>query len=114
MTTIYHAPTTPAIERGPCGTRTGRASIIDEHFAGLGEHFARLTRPPGENLTVTSAGAPPLYAVLPFVAMLLTIAMAPLRVPHWWAKNGNKLLVALLLGAPILALYLVRHPATLL
>ena len=63
---------------------------------------------------MTSAGAPPFYAVLPFVAMLLTIAIAPLRVPHWWEKNGNKLLVSLVLGAPILALYLVRHPAALL
>ena len=63
---------------------------------------------------MTSAGAPPLYTVLPFVAMLLTIAIAPLRVPHWWEKNGNKLLVSLVLGAPVLVLYLVRYPAALL
>jgi Na+/H+ antiporter NhaD/arsenite permease-like protein len=59
-------------------------------------------------------GAPPaLYTVLPFVAMLLAIAILPLRVPHWWEPNRNKLLVALVLGAPILVMYLVRDPGAL-
>jgi Na+/H+ antiporter NhaD/arsenite permease-like protein len=57
--------------------------------------------------------APPLYTVLPFVAMLLAIAILPLRVPHWWEPNRNKLVVALVLGAPILVMYLVRDPAAL-
>ena len=55
-----------------------------------------------------TAVAPPLYAVLPFVAMLLAIAIAPLATPHWWEPNRNKLLVSSALGAPILAMYLVR------
>ena len=63
---------------------------------------------------MTTDGAPPLYTVLPFIAMLLAIAIGPLRVPHWWEKNRNKLIVSLVLGAPILALYFVRHPAALL
>jgi len=45
--------------------------------------------------------------------MLLAIAVCPLRVPHWWESNRNKLIVALALGAPILALYLVRDPRAL-
>ena len=63
---------------------------------------------------MTSNGAPPFYTVLPFVLMLLTIAIAPLRVPHWWESNRNKVSVSLVLGAPILMLYLVRRPETLL
>jgi Na+/H+ antiporter NhaD/arsenite permease-like protein len=55
-----------------------------------------------------AVAAPPLYTVLPFVIMLLTIAIAPLRVPHWWESNRNKLIASLVLGAPILAMYLVR------
>jgi Na+/H+ antiporter NhaD/arsenite permease-like protein len=51
--------------------------------------------------------------VLPFVAMLLAIAVCPLRVPQWWEPNRNKFLVAALLGAPILALYLARAPDVL-
>jgi Na+/H+ antiporter NhaD/arsenite permease-like protein len=57
---------------------------------------------------VPTAVAPPLYTVLPFVLMLLAIAIAPLAVPHWWESNRNKLVVAGLLGLPILAMYLVR------
>jgi Na+/H+ antiporter NhaD/arsenite permease-like protein len=51
--------------------------------------------------------------VLPFVAMLLAIAVCPLRVPQWWEPNRNKFLVAALLGAPIFALYLARAPDVL-
>jgi len=58
--------------------------------------------------------APPLYSVAPFVAMLLAIALCPLRVPHWWEPNRNKLIVSAALGLPVLAVYGVRHPATLL
>jgi Na+/H+ antiporter NhaD/arsenite permease-like protein len=59
-------------------------------------------------------GSPPaLYTVLPFVVMLLAIAVLPLRVPHWWESNRNKLVVAVVLGAPILAMYLARDPGAL-
>ncbi len=44
----------------------------------------------------------PLVSVLPFVALLLTIAVAPLVAPHWWHSNRNKALVAALLSLPIL------------
>jgi Na+/H+ antiporter NhaD/arsenite permease-like protein len=57
--------------------------------------------------------APPVYTVLPFVLMLLAIAMLPLAVPHWWERNLNKFLVSGALGLPILILYLVRSPAAL-
>src|SRR5437016_267395 len=56
---------------------------------------------------------PPVYAVLPFVAMLLAIAICPLLVPYWWESNRNKAIASAVLGLPILALYGVRHPATL-
>jgi Na+/H+ antiporter NhaD/arsenite permease-like protein len=45
--------------------------------------------------------------------MLLAIALCPLRVPHWWEPNRNKMLVSAALGLPVLAVYGVRHPATL-
>jgi Na+/H+ antiporter NhaD/arsenite permease-like protein len=58
--------------------------------------------------------APPaLPTVLPFVAMLLAIAVGPLWAPHWWESNRNKAIVSALLGLPILALYGVGHPAAL-
>jgi Na+/H+ antiporter NhaD/arsenite permease-like protein len=63
---------------------------------------------------VTPGSALPLYTVLPFILMLLVIAVLPLSTPHWWERNRNKLLVACGLGLPILALYLGREPAALL
>lgn len=62
---------------------------------------------------MTTAAPLPLYTVLPFVAMLLAIAICPLWVPHWWESNRNKFVVSILLGAPILALYLARRPEAL-
>jgi Na+/H+ antiporter NhaD/arsenite permease-like protein len=58
-------------------------------------------------------GPLPLYSVLPFVAMLLAIAVCPLWLPHWWESNRNKLVVSGVLGAPMLVLYLVREPGAL-
>jgi Na+/H+ antiporter NhaD/arsenite permease-like protein len=47
----------------------------------------------------------PLVTALPFVTLLLVIALAPLIVPKWWHHNRNKALVSLVISAPIL-LYL--------
>src|SRR5262249_1520545 len=68
----------------------------------------------GRGCRLPMAGSPPLYAALPFVAMLLVIALCPLAVPHWWEPNRHKLLVAAALGLPVAGLYLVREPAALL
>jgi Na+/H+ antiporter NhaD/arsenite permease-like protein len=45
--------------------------------------------------------------------MLLAIALFPLWLPHWWESSRSKLVVAVVLGAPVLALYLARDPAAL-
>jgi Na+/H+ antiporter NhaD/arsenite permease-like protein len=52
--------------------------------------------------------------VLPFAVMLLAIAVCPLWLPHWWESNRNKLVAAGVLGLPVLAVYGLRHPPTLL
>jgi Na+/H+ antiporter NhaD/arsenite permease-like protein len=63
---------------------------------------------------VSETNALPVYTILPFVAMLLGIAVLPLWTPHWWELNRNKLLVSAALGLPVLALYLSRKPGALL
>lgn len=42
----------------------------------------------------------PLYSAVPFVLMLLSIAILPLSSPHFWESNKNKFLVSLILGIP--------------
>ncbi len=56
----------------------------------------------------------PVYTVLPFVAMLLSVAVCPLWMPHWWERNLNKFLVSAAWGLPVLILYLGRQPSALL
>jgi Na+/H+ antiporter NhaD/arsenite permease-like protein len=46
----------------------------------------------------------PLWSVLPFAILLLSIAVLPLTAEHWWHHNGNKALIAAILAIPV-ALY---------
>ncbi len=50
--------------------------------------------------------------VLPFVLMLLALAVLPLSFPHFWESNKNKGLVSLVLGLPVALFFLFRdwHP----
>ena len=43
------------------------------------------------------------WTVLPFVALLLCIAVLPLAKPHWWEHNKNKGIVAAALAGPLAA-----------
>jgi len=52
----------------------------------------------------------PLVTALPFVVLLLAIALAPLVVPKWWHSNRNKALVALVISAPILVYLGINAP----
>ena len=62
---------------------------------------------------MTTAALLPVYTVVPFVVILLGIAVLPLAAPRWWESNRNKLLVSIVLGLPVLVLYLVREPSAL-
>jgi Na+/H+ antiporter NhaD/arsenite permease-like protein len=65
------------------------------------------------SVLLSPAATLPVYVVAPFVLMLLAIAILPLAMPHWWEPNRNKLLVSIVLGIPVLALYLGRRPHAL-
>mgnify|MGYP001361149946 CR=1 FL=1 len=53
----------------------------------------------------------PLWAIIPFVLMLLMIAVGPLLFHHWWEENKNKLIVSLVLGIPT-AVWLITQDLT--
>jgi Na+/H+ antiporter NhaD/arsenite permease-like protein len=48
----------------------------------------------------------PPWTVLPFVGLLLSIAILPIAVPHFWEPNRNKAIVTALFAVPV-AVYLV-------
>jgi Na+/H+ antiporter NhaD/arsenite permease-like protein len=60
--------------------------------------------PPGS--PVTHSLDLPLWTVLPFLGLLLSIAVLPLVLPHFWESNRNRGLVAALFALPV-AIYLV-------
>ena len=49
-----------------------------------------------------------IWALIPFILMLLSIATMPLIAEKWWEKNSNKLIVAILLSIPASA-YLILN-----
>ncbi|MFO7446034.1 MAG: sodium:proton antiporter [Ignavibacteriaceae bacterium] len=44
----------------------------------------------------------PLLSLVPFILMLGSIAVFPLFWNHWWEKNKNKLIIAVILSIPVL------------
>jgi Na+/H+ antiporter NhaD/arsenite permease-like protein len=56
---------------------------------------------------------PGLAWIVPFVLILLAIAVFPLAAPAFWSSNARKLAVGLGLGLPVLVLYARHHPAAL-
>ena len=69
-----------------------------------------------EGSSGTPAYVPPLWSIAPFALLLLVIAIVPLvhRCKHFWERNRNKLLVALVLSALTLAYYYFVHPVAAL
>ena len=55
----------------------------------------------------------PLVSALPFVALLLVIAVAPLIAPRWWHDNRNKALMAGLISLPIVVYLGLQRPELL-
>jgi len=53
----------------------------------------------------------PLIALLPFILMLLAIAIFPLLWNHFWEKNKNKLIIAVILSIPVV-IYLLSAGLT--
>jgi len=53
---------------------------------------------------------PPILMVIPFIAILLVIAVFPLlpKVSRWWEQNRNRLIVSIILGVPV-AIYIYLH-----
>src|SRR5437870_7814742 len=52
----------------------------------------------------------PMWSVLPFITMLLSIAIIPMVVPDWWDSNRNKTILSVVLSLPVLALILPCDP----
>jgi len=53
----------------------------------------------------------PLWTVLPFMGLLLSIALFPLFLGHWWEKNRHRAIVSFGFAAPVVVYLLAKHGA---
>jgi len=60
------------------------------------------------------AFVPSLIWVIPFVCLLLGIAILPVAAPRFWESNTRKLLISTVLSLPVVGLYASRAPHALL
>lgn len=105
------APGTPAHEE----KHESVAGLHDEHKTDashetVSKHEAAATHGAHGQGEAGLHYTPPLWAVAPFVILLLCIAILPLihRVEHWWHHNRNKFIIAAALAIVTLLYYLLR------
>ena len=55
----------------------------------------------------------PYWSVLPFLALLVAIAVLPMVTPRWWDNNANKNIVSIAASLPVLAVVLQCNPELL-
>ncbi|KAF0243616.1 MAG: hypothetical protein FD180_3220 [Planctomycetota bacterium] len=60
---------------------------------------------------LASSASYPSWSVVPFVGLLLCIALLPLLSEKWWHRNRNKALVGIVFGFPVAAWTLFTEPA---
>ena len=56
----------------------------------------------------------PNWSVIPFVVMLLSIALVPMVLPNWWDSNRNKTILSIVLSLPVLAVVIPCNPELLM
>jgi Na+/H+ antiporter NhaD/arsenite permease-like protein len=65
-------------------------------------------------MTEIAGQAPPLWTAVPFIGLLLSIALLPLRAPRFWDRHRSQAFVAAFWSAPVAVFTLLRAPHELL
>ena len=61
----------------------------------------------------SAASCFPLWSLIPFALMLVSIAILPAIVPHWWKSDRNKATLSIIASVPVLAIVLSCQPSLL-
>src|SRR3989454_10535575 len=56
----------------------------------------------------------PFWSLIPFLLMLVSIAVLPMAVPEWWDSNRNKTILSVAFSVPVLVVVLACEPRLLL
>jgi Na+/H+ antiporter NhaD/arsenite permease-like protein len=84
----------------------GAPSTDHGHSHAEGEHADGNHAAEGHGSHANIGNELPLISVLPFLLLLLCIAVFPLANPHWWEHNSNKAIIVAILSIP-LCIYVV-------
>jgi len=52
----------------------------------------------------------PYWSLIPFIGLLLAIAILPVQAPQWWNRNSNKILVSVITSLPVLVVVFQCDP----
>src|SRR5437016_2477904 len=63
---------------------------------------------------LSAASCFPLWSLIPFLLMLVSIAVLPMAVPEWWDSNRNKTILSVAFSVPVLVVVLACEPRLLL
>src|ERR1041385_500130 len=55
----------------------------------------------------------PSWSLVPFLLMLVSIAVLPMTVPRWWDSNRNKTIFSIAISLPVLGVILAHNPQLL-
>jgi Na+/H+ antiporter NhaD/arsenite permease-like protein len=61
----------------------------------------------------TAASCFPLWSLIPFLLMLVSIAVLPMTFPEWWDNNRNKTILSVVMSLPVIAVVLRCGPRLL-
>src|SRR5437016_1517562 len=56
----------------------------------------------------------PNWSLIPFITMLLSIAILPMTVSNWWDSNRNKTILSVVVSLPVLAVVMPCDPNLLM
>ena len=56
----------------------------------------------------------PCWSVIPFVCLLLMIAILPIVAPHFWESNRNRGILVSMISLPVLILFFKNNPSVML
>ena len=91
------------------GHEHGSDTQLEQQFEQAAEGLDDFSSPGDDGHAEDAQGVPPLWLLgtVPFVALLLCIALLPLipRTAHWWESNMNRLAVAMAAGGATLVYY---------
>ncbi|MFO0935201.1 MAG: sodium:proton antiporter [Gemmataceae bacterium] len=59
-------------------------------------------------LFAANALAVPVWSAVPFIALLLCVALLPIFAEHWWHQNRNKAILSVMFSVPVVILLVMK------